>query len=1176
MALAPVYKSADRYFNHDAAQRAFELVSKMDPDEANALITCVTADTMWADMDANQRTLQRHLDDVIRKRISSVAKVLDKTYVSKAIDALEEDREFAERDNLLAYAGALGVITKAVDFDPREHPRGHGGMFTTKLTSNPRAKPLSGKEAHSRSIPKPETKQKKLNAEQRSDYQQRYAQLANFMDTFQHSGQAGNVDFLVTFKERDGQQRETTIVHGGTDVPSWDPGKEQPIQVTARPNTLTAGGAAFGLVSALGGSQDRAMGAANAARGIGAQTKGDFSSQWNAVDPLNSNARLYNRTSLGSKLLMAVTPEGSPIHQAAMFGEFVGSHGPEAEKILGPGTRKAMYRYRGTEKTPDRELVANFNQIRSGVSADRIGPEDTKKLRGIENNAVALAERHAGQRLTAPEERAVREGARRKALGLGTDEASIDHARQRSRQYAMAFMREKVPSERLYELQLASGHTPPSEGVIIDRSGKVVTQAIGYGDDHYLPFNLKNLKGLKGGEYIRTRSVGGPTSEDIYTGLVSGAKSVTVVSRSGTFMVEFDDTFRGGRRYNQKAGRMVDRYEHLLDAVKSGQVQRQSVPQNIKAEIRERVEGEMGEFATPQMKKKEVQRLEQEYKEDPWIGKDERAQMEAEAQRHAGDDPKAYKQILAQSINAKLAEQAFNFKLNGNGYAAAIKSLQEQFPYYIASAQHMPNFDEDRFEPATDKGYVRPGRNRPAAAMAGWFDQGVGAAPANPLKDKGHKYAADEADYQVAHINIGAQRQSVASADEGTTGTGEVGSSATTEDREAKRAALEDAKARRQDLNTAAAHGYKLMERAKGASSDFRAKYTDIDSEDAFKRMQANDPTRAKAFRDDIRGVVSSASAGNDADKRLGGELDQALRMYETMMDRSTGVKYDPEVHRYNATKQPLDFDEPEYKRGGNQQRKQTALDKLTKFPSPSGVPLNEMTTDAEFVKAINNLADIKSQMNLYTNLKGDAVERESFGDYLTDKAPGFTGVHANQLIANPTYLDNIADATQRARTLRSRITEVSQDRIMNTPSGAGSAYNPPPTPPSGPTGTAPSPGGGGVGFQSPPPGGAQVHSLNAQRATSARSKAEGRIGRFRELARRIDDENGTTDRFTVRATTLSDEHKERMARAEQVADMLRAHANSIENALDDPDALDALLAQTEEHDNRARKKYGL
>ena len=73
----------------------------------------------------------------------------------------------------------------------------------------------------------------------------------------------------------------------------------------------------------------------------------------------------------------------------------------------------------------------------------------------------------------------------------------------------------------LYNLQLASGNTPPSEGVIINANGQIVTQAVGYGDDHYLPFNLKNLKALKGGEYIRTRSVGGLTSEDIYTGLIS-------------------------------------------------------------------------------------------------------------------------------------------------------------------------------------------------------------------------------------------------------------------------------------------------------------------------------------------------------------------------------------------------------------------------------------------------------------------------------------------------------------------------------------------------------------------------------------------------------------------------------------------------------------------------------
>ena len=56
---------------------------------------------------------------------------------------------------------------------------------------------------------------------------------------------------------------------------------------------------------------------------------------------------------------------------------------------------------------------------------------------------------------------------------------------------------------------------------------------------------------------MRTRAAGGPTTEDIYTGLLTGARQVQVVSNSGVFTVEFDPDLRGGRRYTDKAARMV-------------------------------------------------------------------------------------------------------------------------------------------------------------------------------------------------------------------------------------------------------------------------------------------------------------------------------------------------------------------------------------------------------------------------------------------------------------------------------------------------------------------------------------------------------------------------------------------------------------------------------------------
>jgi hypothetical protein len=146
-------------------------------------------------------------------------------------------------------------------------------------------------------------------------------------------------------------------------------------------------------------------------------------------------------------------------------------------------------------------------------------------------------------------------------------------------------MASKVPTTELLELQLASGHVPPSEGIIIDQSGTIVSQAVGYGDDWYLPFNLKNISRVNGGEYIRTRVLGGPSSEDVYTALITEARAVTVISNSGIYTLEFDKDFRGARRFGDKPKRMVDRYERLLDAVKEGKVA-PGVPSDVEEEIR--------------------------------------------------------------------------------------------------------------------------------------------------------------------------------------------------------------------------------------------------------------------------------------------------------------------------------------------------------------------------------------------------------------------------------------------------------------------------------------------------------------------------------------------------------------------------------------------------------------
>ena len=382
----------------------------------------------------------------------------------------------------------------------------------------------------------------------------------------------------------------TTTVHP-TGVP-WNPKTEALVGVSARPNALTAGGAYFGLANALGGAQNLDVGQRRVAmaEGINRLDNGalsTFGDEWYAQpsERYSGTEPTFSRIATGSKFVGEFAPAGGKVQHATRVAQFVGERGPEAERVFGPTARKTAYRYRGASKIPEAELRSDYSRaVRSA------------KLATLED--------------VPPSQMAVRR--------LAADRrAPSSMEREQGRKAVYGYLRESSPSKQLYGLQLASGNTPPSEGVLrINRDGDIVDQAVGYGDDHYVPFNLKNLKNLRGGEYIRTRSVGGPTTEDIYVGLMSGADRATVVSRSGTFTVAFEPDFKGKRRHNDKAMRMTRRYAQILDAVQSEQVDRAWCPDQIKQIITEDVERKFGgeDRAT---KREMIKRRITDYKEDP-------------------------------------------------------------------------------------------------------------------------------------------------------------------------------------------------------------------------------------------------------------------------------------------------------------------------------------------------------------------------------------------------------------------------------------------------------------------------------------------------------------------------------------------------------------------------------
>ena len=194
-------------------------------------------------------------------------------------------------------------------------------------------------------------------------------------------------------------------------------------------------------------------------------------------------------------------PIGPAIQLAAQLG-------PEAERVLGPGLQRAAYRYRGTERRPSRALMQAREQY------------------AVTNGGRNGAETVGWSRTTRP-------------AGLVTPEQS------RWRSAVTRWRRTSArscPAEGQAELSCASGRVPPSRGAIIDADGDIITEAVGINGDHYVPFDLKNLGRMEGGQYVRTRAAGGPTREDLYTGLLSGRPAGAGRVHSGVFTIELDPT----------------------------------------------------------------------------------------------------------------------------------------------------------------------------------------------------------------------------------------------------------------------------------------------------------------------------------------------------------------------------------------------------------------------------------------------------------------------------------------------------------------------------------------------------------------------------------------------------------------------------------------------------------
>lgn len=433
---------------------------------------------------------------------------------------------------------------------------------------------------------------------------------------------------------------------------------------------------------------------------------------------VGQQATTYSRARVVGNALTAVdSPETRALGTLARV---VGEIGPEAQAALEPGIRRAAYRYRGTERRPD-VATQRTSALLAEFAENGAGDMSPAKQEALIRFQQELSASNAGDTMSAA---GMRGGPRREVLseaaaalataqaatesGLSPDQVRLDAVGT----YGVLKLRKQVPDLKVAELSLASGKMPPSLGLLMDADGRVVSESMGFNGDHYLPFDLKNLKALKGGQYVRTRTSGGPTDEDIYTGLLTGARQIEVVSNSGVFKVEFDPDLRGGRRYSDKARQMVDRYAKLVATIEGGDFEKTPMSRERLAELKEqaiaqatgsdgRVNIEMAEAGLKTLQAEAI-------RADRFNEVDEDALMDQARQiaiseykqglRDSPNKPRVSNRTMLQTqkdVFNELKTKAYKdrqqrYQADGEGYEAALKALKQEFPYFVRRTEFTP------------------------------------------------------------------------------------------------------------------------------------------------------------------------------------------------------------------------------------------------------------------------------------------------------------------------------------------------------------------------------------------------------------------------------------------------------------------------------------------------------
>lgn len=463
---------------------------------------------------------------------------------------------------------------------------------------------------------------------------------------------------------------------------------------------------------------------------------------------VGSDADTYSRLRTIGQGLTASS--NSNVKGAGTAARIVGDVGHEAQRALEPGIRRTAYRYRGTERRPSAQMQRTSRALGAyarGDDLNEMGPKSQGVLIEAQQE-INAADSKATQQTAAPR------GRRVGGVPTLSDAAGAmllnEHHRMSPDQKQLAVvgdfgalsLRKQIPDVETARISLEAGKMPPSVGLMFDADGNLVSEAMGFNGDHYLPFDLKNLKRLKGGQYVRTRTTGGPTDEDVYTALLSGARQIQVISNSGNFVLEFDPDLRGGRRYSDKARQMVERYGKLVAAIGSGKLMQTDLkPEEMRQIRRDAFEQSGGDevmaqdLINEQVRTKRMEARFGEVDEDALLKQaDTQARKEYQDSRgsmsHTGFLQRR-NDLFEESKKAARTDVARSYRLDGEGYNAAMKALKTEFPYFIRDARYTPLHEfltasrtATPGEPFSntgggDLGYTKPGELMPYRTQGG-------------------------------------------------------------------------------------------------------------------------------------------------------------------------------------------------------------------------------------------------------------------------------------------------------------------------------------------------------------------------------------------------------------------------------------------------------------------------